>query len=73
MRALIMKTIAVAVFAAVLNGGAALLATSPAAADAAKCPCTPPAKPDFPVIERQGPAAEASEYWVILWEIFHIW
>jgi len=71
MRALIMKTIAVAAFAVALNGTAALLVTRPAAADAARCPCTPPPKPDFPVIERQDPAAEPSEMWVIFWKMFH--
>ena len=72
MRALTMNTIAIALFAAALNGTAALLAASPAAADAASCPCAPPPKPDFPVIERQGPAAVPSEMWVIFWEIFFV-
>lgn len=72
MRTTFVKTIAPAVFALAL-AGAAMLRPSPAAADAAKCPCTPPAQPNFPTIEREGPAAVALEGWVMMWLIMHNW
>jgi len=73
MRALIMKTITSAAIALVLTGTCALLSPRSAVADYAKCPCTRAPQPSFPTIEPEGPAAEASEMWVIFWRTFYIW
>lgn len=73
MRALIMKTITSVAIALALTGTAALVGPGSADAEIAKCPCTPPAQPNFPTVERQEPAAEASEMWVIFWRTFYIW
>jgi len=71
LRAAFFAAIAVASLSALSLAGVGVT-PAPALADVAKCPCGPPAVPDFPEIDRPT-YASASPWWVIFWEIFHNW
>ena len=72
MRISMSKLAAVTIFMTALCA-ATLSEPHPAAAEVAKCPCTPAAQPNFPTYEPEEPAAIASEMWAFMWRIMHNW
>ena len=72
MRISMSKLVAVTIFTTALCA-ATLSEPHPAAAEVAKCPCTPALQPNFPTYEPEEPAAIASEMWAFMWRIMHNW